>query len=44
MEKKIFYCEACGQTIFKKRKPIKCFNCGNRIIRRILTEDDLGVK
>ena len=40
-KKKIFYCEDCGQTIFRVRKPISCPHCGRVNIKRILTEDDL---
>jgi len=40
-KKRLFYCEDCGMTMFKVRKPINCTKCGRVNIGRILTEDDI---
>ena len=46
--KKVYYCEECGQTYFRERKPIRCKQkgllpgkCKSKTFKRILTEDDL---
>ena len=47
--KKIYYCEECGQTFLREKRPIVCnakhlldkIKCKSRNFERMLTERDL---